>query len=387
MDKMTNWIAVLLKTARAAYVVAATACILVAVLGSVVALYFQLVMVIGPSHVFVPPVPMLAAPAISVDAVDDRLKPPMNVRVNITHPVIDKPLSSQNILGYFQADTANGLARFPEDVDILGGKDSDLFDRRESASQIPGQGAALIPTKKLVEQVNNALQKAEKQQRYDFALVVVARDAYGVPSQVTDVAFTLAFGQGLTAPTEVASSRQAEPPIGARQMSDLERLAQDIALIVDREGSPAYVSAYNRALRQPNVCGTSQSDSNFVVNYRRLFDHARPRLAVINLQAFFDGVCDAWRRATAEQAKTRAAAETDRNAAIAANQSAQFQYQFEAAAAWAARNLTLIVVGSALGAFLMLCLVLAFLAMEKHSNAMRDALVALSESRRREQQP
>jgi len=73
------------------------------------------------------------------------------------------------------------------------------------------------------------------------------------------------------------------------------------------------------------------------------------------------------------------------NAAINSNRSAEVQYQYEAAAAWVSRNATLIVVGSAFGTFLTICFLLAFLAMENHSNAIRNALAAISEARRSEE--
>ena len=65
MDRMTKWIATLLRIARATYVVAATASMLVTVLGLLVALYFQFVMTKGPSLVSVPPIPQVALPPVS----------------------------------------------------------------------------------------------------------------------------------------------------------------------------------------------------------------------------------------------------------------------------------------------------------------------------------
>ena len=294
-------------------------------------------------------------------------------------------MNDRDVFGYFRADTFNGLAPFPEDVDILGGKDSDLFDRTNGGAGIPGQGAALIPTAKLIERINSRLQGGQPQHGDDFTLVVVAHDTYGVPSQVTEVHFTLTYGPVPSAPTTTVPSRQPEPPMVPRRLSDLERLARDIALIVGAEGSTIYQNTYNRALREPDVCGTSQNDSDFVVNYRRLFDHARPNLTAINLSAFYDGVCESWRKATSERARVQANAAAAQNAAINSNRSAEVQYQYESAAAWVSRNATLIVVGSAFGTFLTICFLLAFLAMENHSNAIRNALAVISESRRNEE--
>ena len=293
-------------------------------------------------------------------------------------------MSTSDIIGYFQADTFNGLAPYPDDVEILGGKDSDLFDRKNSNARVSGQGAALVPTAKLIERISGALKGDQTQQRDEFTLVVVARDAYGIPSQVTDVHFTLTYGQPPTTPPTTTLQHQPNPPVEARQLSDLERLAREIALIGGAEGSAYYPSAYDRALREPDVCGTSRTDTEFVANYRKLFDHARPMLTAINISAFYEGVCEAWRQAKGEQARVRSDATAAQYAAINANRSAETQNQYEAAAAWVSRNATLIVVGSAFATFLTICFLLAFLAMENHSNAMRNALAAISEARKKE---
>lgn len=142
MDRMARWIAILLKAAKAINAITATLCILSIAIGLLVALYFQSLIWKGPDHVTVPPEVRAAPLAIGPAAVDDRLKPPVNVRVSVIHPVVDEFLKLQDILGYLQADTANGLARFPEGVDILGGKDLALFDRKDGGTQ----GTALVPT-------------------------------------------------------------------------------------------------------------------------------------------------------------------------------------------------------------------------------------------------
>jgi hypothetical protein len=382
MDRMARWIAVLLKAARAINAVTATLSILVVGVGLLVALYFESVIWKGPDYVAVPPEARATALAIGPAAVDNRLKPPDNVRIAITRPVIDGSLKRQDILGYFQADTANGLARFPEGVDILGGKDSELFDRRDGGSQ----GIALIPTQALIDQVKTTLTSDQAQLHHDFSLVVVARDSYGIPSVVSNTGFALTYARGSAGPATNPPPQQ--PSTTTRPMSELERLARDIALAaVGQEDSPAYRTAFDRALREPVVCGTSQEDSEFVANYRRIFDHARPQLTATNLPALFDGICDEWRKAAAGRARMLRESEVARNAAISANQNADYRYAFQAASAWAARNLTLVVVGGALSVFTVICLVLAFLALENHSNAMREAMAVIAQLRRNEDRP
>jgi len=377
MDRMAKWIAILLKAAKAINAVTATLCVLVVGVGLVVALYFESIIWRGPNHVPVPPEARATALAIGPAAVDERLKHPSNVRVSVTHPVVDEALKHQDILGYLQADTANGLAPFPDGIDILGGRDSDMFDRRDGGAQ----GTALVPTQALIDQVRATLASDPVQSRHEFALVIVARDSYGIPSVVSNAGFALTYARASTSanpPSQPAST-------ATHPMSELERLARDIALaVVGQEGSPAYQSIFDRALREPVICGTSQDDSEFVGTYRSIFDHARTQITTTNLPAFFDGICDEWRRATAERARILRDAEAAHRAATLANARAAYRYDLESASAWAARNVTLVVVGGALGVFTMMCLVLAFLALENHSNAMREALAVIAQLRREE---
>ena len=373
--RMAKWTTSLLRTARMAYIAAATACVGVAAVGFAIALYFQFVIVKGPNQIAVPPIPAIAMPAIPDNAVDDRLKPPSRIRIVLTRPVIDRPLSNMDVLGYFQAKTANGLANYPDNIDIIGGRDAALFDRGNGTAQPTGNGATLSPTVKFVGQVNQALQSNQEQKRYDFALIVVARDVYGLRSDVSDVAFSLTYGMS-------PAPAPAPPPAAAPEMSELQRLARDIALIAGQDGSPGYRDMFKRAMSEPDSCRANAGNADFVSAYRRLFDHAKPNLTPVNLDAFLGGVCDSWYSAITAQQRALAEARRAQDSAVSANRSAEFEYRIEAAAADGARNLTLIVVGSAFGAFLMICLVLAFLAMENHSNAMRDALATFLELER-----
>lgn len=241
------------------------------------------------------------------------------------------------------------------------------------------KGQPLFRLKALIDQVRTVLTGNRVQSNHEFALFLVARDSYGIPSEVANADFALTYAH---------ASQATNPPVqqaitATRQVSELERLARDVALAVGgQEGSVAYQRVFDRALREPIFCGTSQDDAEFVGTYRKIFDHTRPRITAANLLAFFDGICDEWRRATAERARIQRDAETARRSAISANENADYRYAFEAASAWTARNLTLIVVGGALGIFTLLCLVLAFLALENHSNAMREAVSVIAQLRR-----
>ena len=376
MQATTRWTATLLKVARVSYVVAAAVGLGVTVLALMVAVYFEIEMTRGPSLVPVPAVAQVGLQPVGTETVAGRLTPPTNVRVAITRPNIDAPLNSNDVLGYIQADTFNGLAAFPYDSDILGGADADLFDRANGGGRPAGRGAAIMATAKLIGLVNDAIRSGQAPREHDYALTIVVRDRYGFMSQPTATTFSLAYG--------VRPSAQDQPapaPVNP-QPSELERLARDIALISGPEGSANWRAEYGRARSEPGVCGTTADNQDFVAGYRKLFEFARARLDAARLAAFYDGVCDSWRDVVTRQTRELAAAEAARFAAINTNRDAEIRYQAEAAAAWVARNATLVVAAGCFGAFLMICFLLAFLAMEDHSNAMRIALETLSEERR-----
>lgn len=352
----------------------ALGCVIVFVLGLCIALYFEARVVAGPTQIEVPPPYVATAPVIDLHTVGARLQPPLNVRLIVTRAVIDGPLEDTDAVGYLAADTSNGLAAFPNDFEILGGKDTDLFDRAAPKEE---QHANLVPTLELRQQIDKLLPTLKTQERRTYHLRIVARDTYGLYSTPSDISFSLIFGPAVAPPTSAPARETPAVP----RMSDLERLAHDIARIVDQEGTSANHQAFLAALAEPERCGTYQTNVPFVASYRQAFDYARERLSAGNLQAFYDGVCDAWRRALNEQQRAASAAEAARNSAISQNQAAEFRNQFESAAAQVSRNLTLTVVGSALAAFLAVSLLLAFLAIESHSRATREAISRLIDMR------
>ena len=90
MDRMARWIAILLRAAKAINAITATLCILSIAIGLLVALLPIPNMEGSPDHVTVPPEVRAAPLAIGPAAVDDRLKPPVYVRVSVIHPVVDE---------------------------------------------------------------------------------------------------------------------------------------------------------------------------------------------------------------------------------------------------------------------------------------------------------
>lgn len=358
------------------YLIVAFASLLAIVLGILVALYFQVLISRPVIDEPVPPEYAAQSRPISLNTVSAHLLPPKNIRFVVVRSPIEKPLSAQDVLGYFDAETANGLARFPDDFDILGGKDATLFDRAPlyelpAGSDISAPRAGLKPTPALIEQINNALPALKTAEQHVFSLKVVARDVYGYRSAPADVTFTLVYSPPVPAPTT---------PVAA--MTELQRLARDIALVVDENRTPVYFEAYKRAMQIPTHCGTNEDDAVFVSSFRRAFEHLRARLRSANIEAFYAGVCDAWRQAIANETAAASRANAARNEAIARNMASHATAEMEKAGAMLARNSTISVVAGAISMFLIISLFLAFLAIENHSKAMRQAIEAIAGERR-----
>jgi hypothetical protein len=363
---------VILPTARTLYVVAACISLFAAGLAILFAVYFQATSVQFSDQKPLPP-PYQAGPTtISFGPIDQRLAPPSNIRFVVDLDVIDRPLGDYDVLGHFDADTPNGLGTYPDDFDIIGGKDADFFSRAPWPARNGRTGLRAAPA--LAAEINTIVGAASTLQQRSFELRVVAHDSLGRLSKPANVAFSLAIG-----PRPAAAGKTTEAP---RALNDLESLAREIALVIDPERTPTYFDAYKRALATPRQCGVGDAP-DFVGNYAKAFQHARPQLNASTIEAFYSGVCDAWSEAVRQQEEAAAAAEQARAAIETKNLMARAAAETKAIAARAFRNIAIGVLGGALTAFLTIALLLALMAIEGHSKAMREAIDILANQGRR----
>jgi len=282
---------------------------------------------------------------------------------------ISTALNGTEALGYFTANSPNALASYPNDFDIIGGKDADLFDRTEA---LPGR-TGLRATAALMSQVTPILAHLLIPQSRPYSLIVVARDQFGNRSKPTAVTFTLEFGPP-EAPAITTSNSQTPTPT-----TSLQRIANAIAAYLDPSRGDSYFSAYRRASRVPSQCGATDDDQSFLTGYGAAFDRFRKRISASNIEAFYSGVCAAWKQTLEQEEAARQQAESARDNAIAQNMEASAAFEVEKAGTNVIKYATLTVVGVALSAFLILSLFLAFLAMENHSKAIREAVQVLAE--------
>jgi hypothetical protein len=367
-----------LPTARTIYLGIACLSLLAAAIGLVVALLMQVLSMGGPSHERVPFVADAPALSIDVDAVGAHLRPPHNIRFVFTRGTLHEQPSTSDFLGYFDADTANGLPKYPDDFSIIGGRDAELFER-VSVSIPNGTRAGLAPTQALIARLGADPMAYLQPRSHSFQLRVLARDAYG-NSAAADVIVSLRTG-----PVPLDAAAPAPAP-QVEETTDLQRLASEIAAKADPTHGAAFFDIYKRAQRVPADCGADEG-THFVGEYRRAFEATRSLIVAGNTEAFFAGVCDAWRQALAKHATELAQAELARNEAIARNQTAEFRHAIKVAGTKSIRNLALGLVGSAIVAFITICLFLAFLAMENHTKAVREAIEAMVDAQRANRRP
>lgn len=384
--------AYVLPLARGIYLMIALGCLLAMIGGILFAVYLQALIANPPSTVPVPPpyrgsVPTVQLPAAKVDLalVGARLDPPTNIRFVVTAATINEPVREGAVLGHFLADTPNQLAPLPDGLSLIGGRDAELFERRlDQATGAIGLAARAA----LAAEIGNTLRDIKAESTRTFEIRVVARDRYGITSAPTDLSFALTFGPAAAA---IAAPASTAPPAP----TELQATAREIAQIIEPEVNPAQFSAYQTAVKVPERCGTKDADQTFVANYRRALEEIRPRLTKANVEAFYAGLCEAWKGVLEREAQAREdaqqeqwaaqrAAEEERSMAQAHNNEVLQTYEARVFAAKAQTTVAMSVIGGALAIFLSVSLVLAFLAIEGHSRAVRaamESMVRMSEGR------
>ena len=372
----------ILFAARTLYFWAACVVFVAAVAGLVAIAYFEVIVWKPVPLVNVPP-PYKAQPGrIDLDVMEEHLAPPKNLHFKVLIEYIDQPLGGIEPIGYFAADTPNGLAEHPDDFQVVDGGDSEFFELVEGGYRLANgqRRTALRPADALVRDINELLWVVEESQTREFEITVYARDVYGIVSGPQTVNFTLEFGPPKVTVADTAMPDGTESEEG---ISELQRLAAEIALVVDPGKTPDYFQAYGRAVELPQRCGARSSDDEFVSNYRLAFERVRSDLAASNIEAFYTGVCEAWRQYRDVQRRERQKAEAARNEARADNHRRLANAEVDRVWAATNRNFTLMFVGSAIALFMVISLFLAFLAIESHSRAIRRASEVLAERENR----
>lgn len=368
-----------LPTARTLYLAGAFAALAALVISLLAVLWFQLSSLRPMPTIPAPPTRSTAAVVMGLGPIDARLAPPTNVRFIVDQALISDILTDHAILGHFEASTPNGLANPPDDFQVIGGSDEALFVTDQAMVSADSRaadpaGAAIRPgtvlraAPALVDQINAELPTLTAQKARAFELRVLATDATGVNAPPLTVTFNLIYGPKGAAPLPVAPAAAAESP--------LTKLAREIALVVDPARTPAYFEAFDRAVAMPQICGADEAV--FTPQYRAAFDHARPKLKAANIEAFYTGLCESWSLGIREREQAGNAAQAQWANKVAAAEIARAETALKKFKAKTLRNLALLFVGGALVTFLTIAVLLAFLAIEGHSKAVRQVVELLA---------
>jgi hypothetical protein len=357
-----------LPAARTIYLVIASLSLIGAGGALILALVFHMETLTRPIQEPVPDASPLPPSEIDVNTVTRHLVPPGNIQFNASPTLLSNPINPHQVLGYFTAESSNGLPAYPNDFSIVGGKDSSLFERAPVNLRGIGWRAGLAATESLVDQINGDPAAFQSQHAHSYELQVLARDIYG-NSKGTKIAVRF-----WTGPAQVSAN--VPPPV--EEVTDLQRLASEIASRVDPAHTGVFFDVYKQALRVPRNCGSDSNNLEFFGQYRRAFNASRKFLSATNVGGFFVGVCDAWREAISKSSAAQSQAEMARNEVLGRNQEAMLRNEIERAKARLARNSTFSFAIASIGAFITICLFLAFLAMENHTKAVREAIEAIA---------
>jgi hypothetical protein len=161
----------------------------------------------------------------------------------------------------------------------------------------------------------------------------------------------------------------------------LARIARAIALkIVPGGGTPEYFEVYKSAVAQPERCSAAQAEA-FTSLYRQAVIRFRARLNRDNLDSFYAGLCESWKDAQERVQQTVAEAQARRDEVISQNAMAEMSAEASRTTAKVLRNAALGFAFTGLVAFMIIALFLAFLAIEGHSAAVRQAVELLASER------
>lgn len=340
---------IVLPTARTLYLVVCGFCVVLVALGLAAALLFQAASLRTARQDPLPPVPEERPAAIDYATLDRRLMPPSGVRFE-RQSELPTEIADQTVLGFVKADSPNGGISFQ----LVGGRDADAVDL--------GDDGALRAKEPLAGRINAAVQ-ARGAASQPFELKVLARDRFENRARPATLEFNIVFGRAAAATATIEDGTPA----------DLIAIARQLALVVAQPGTPEYVEAFNYAKGEPTRCAAA-GDQQFILDYSLAVHHALSRLTPSSLEPFYHGVCDAWEEAVAKGQRVTRQALAERLRTATDNSVRQAEVAAGKLVTRGLRNLALLFVAIAVVSFMIVALFLAFLAIEGHSSAMREAI-------------
>lgn len=345
---------------------------LVGVIGvAATALAYQLDASGRAPQVTIPSRYVAAPPSIDLARIAHDMTPPRNVAFVADTPPIYTHLGTGAVLGHLVADAPGGMPPFPFAFRITGGSGAAYVDMTPEG---------VISTSRLAPRVVRDLAEKLRPTTLRFTLNVLATSRFGVGAhQMVTVTLPYAAASApppatASAPKPLAAKANAAPP----PLTRLQSVARTYALAVDPDLTPVYFSAYVAAHALPSRCGAA-GDPGFLDGFQRALAQERTRLNATTGPAFLNLVCHSWHVSEQRQQALVGQAALARQQAFARQSVLDEQAQQKQAEARIKRNATLIVLAAVMGAFLMVALLLAFLAIERHTRMMGAMVEKLAE--------
>lgn len=363
MVKHRDWDGVqslwVLPAARRLYLVGAIIAVGATLLGVVIALAFQLLSLKGADTEAVPEATAVAPSPIDLAALDKLFQGPTDIST-ATFQLI-RPVQAGAPVARLSAQSRAGVASFPEGYQLIGGRDAELvLDARDPYES---GGTILVATERYAAMLN-AVPEGTTTTR-TLQIRVVATDRNGSVSRPATLEFAPSFD-----PPKPAAQTQVEE-IGGPE--SLRAIATILASIAAQRGTPEWFDAFDYAMKQPDRCGAVNNEA-FIKEYDRSLRHLKPKLTATNLRTFYSGVCNAWQEQINAARLAGAEAERARMEVIARNMAAETTAAVAQSASRGVRNTALAFAAAAVSFFMTVALFLAFLAIEGHSNAVREAV-------------
>ncbi|MBW4090774.1 MAG: DUF3450 domain-containing protein [Proteobacteria bacterium] len=325
----------------------------------------------GAPQVTIPPRYVAAPPSIDQAQIARDMTPPRHVAFVADTSPIDTHLGIGAVLGHLVADAPGGMPPFPFAFRITGGSGAAYVD-------MTPQG--VISTPRLAPRIARDLGEKSRPTTLHFTLNVLATSRFGVEAHQM-VTVTLPYAAATApppataaAPKLLATKAKAAPP----PLTRLQSIARTYALAVDPDLTPVYFSAYAAAHALPLRCGEA-GDPGFLDGFQRALAQARARLNGTTGPAFLNLVCHSWRVSERRQQALIQQSALARQQAFARQNVLDAQAQREQVEARIKRNATLIVLAAVMGVFLMVALLLAFLAIERHTRMLGAMVEKLAE--------
>jgi hypothetical protein len=305
---------------------------------------------------------------IKTNVVENHINQPKNIIFISSKQQVNEQITEYKLLGYFQADTFNKIAQFPEGFKIVGGRDEKLF---KEAFDSENKTTALQATSILADDLNKMLAEGKYTKDRTYEIKVIAKDVFGLTSLPMDVSVKLNFESPKPNAVE-------EPP--DQELTDLQKIARDIARTIEPNVNAQYFIIYKNANLVPSRCGATSDNHEFIINYRKAFEQVKKQLNSSNIEAFYFGLCQAWKDAQSQKQVEHDRVLAERNKAIASNEYILDKYNDDISREKATLAIAITIVGGALATFLSISIVLAFLAIEGHSCAVRQAIEAIAKT-------